>query len=826
MKNTKRSLTVKIVVSYILAAILATIAFWVIYAQINSFTEHADIQDDNSQKLFLVSDILTNLYEAESLTLNIIKTGDTQKIDLYKTKIDTILIMINKIGARSEDALQLQKIDSLKLLIANKNDNLDQLIAIYKKRKQKGIYATAINELKKANKSFDDRNYNQRFKNLDPDFRKRLINILNLSREDNAQRLTNQTVDSLTTSVRQVLAELERKDKRNKRQISARENKLLKNDQIITKQLRDFLTVVEQNEVKASFERVSSSQEILSRTSQIIALVAVSSIILVLVFLFLITKDISRSQQYRLELENAKTYAESLVESKDSFMNMITHDLRSPLNTVLGYSELLDKTELDKKQEHYLQNLKKSSDYTLHLVNDLLDFSKLESGKMQLEKLPFYPDKLINDAVTVAIPITYKKELAVKVHTSDTIKQQVLGDPFRIKQILMNLVANAYKFTPDGSITITARYNEAIRNTDTKTMIISVQDTGIGMTEAQQEIVFKEFSQADASTQKNYGGSGLGLAITQKIVTLLGGRIALESTPEKGSTFTIFIPVTPILEEVSLPDSSTARYESEAFEDKKILIIDDEPAQLALAKEVVTNVGLNVDGVTNAPEALEKLSQNKYNLILTDIQMPQVNGFEFLETLQATTELSDIPVIALSGRTDIDPDDYKKKGFTSSLRKPYVPNMLIALIAKTLKIPLAQEKTPLQSVSTLPEFVDNPSYSLDELLIFAQNDPESLRAILEVLQSSTEQNLKELRQHLAKKNLEKIPDLAHKMLPMFRQIKAIDVVPELEKLERADADRLYKKTIKALSKEVIIKIEHIMTVLQEEVLDKMSQPTS
>ncbi len=820
MKNTKRSLTLKIIVSYVLAAILTTIAFWVIYAQVNSFTEQTDIQDDTSQKLFLVSDILTNLYEAESLTLHIIKTGDTEKVDLYKTKIDTILSIINNIGARSNDAVQIQKIDSLKLLIASKNNNLDQLVAIYKKRKQKGLYATAISELKKANKSFEDRNYKRRFKNLDPNFRKRLINILNLSREDNAQRLTNQTVDSLTTSVRQVLAELERKDKRNKRQISAQENKLLKNDQIITKQLRDFLTAVEQNEIKASFERVTSSQEILSRTSQIIAVVAVLSIILVLVFLFLITKDISRSQQYRLELETAKTYAESLLESKESFMNMITHDLRSPLNTVLGYLELLHKTELDKKQEHYLNNLKKSSDYTLHLVNDLLDFSKLEAGKMQLEKLPFYPDKLIDDAVTVAIPITDKKDLTIKVHTSDTIKQPVLGDPFRIKQILMNLMANAYKFTPNGHITITARYNETLRGTDTKTMIISIQDTGIGMTEAQQEIVFKEFSQADVSTQKNYGGSGLGLAITQKIITLLGGRISLESTPEKGSVFTIFIPVTPILEEEIPINITEAPYAKEAFDNKQVLIIDDEPAQLALAKEVISNAGVTVDCVTNVPEALEKLEKKHYDLIFTDIQMPQINGFEFLEMLKKTQILSKTPVIALSGRTDIDTEDYIKKGFTSSLRKPYAPNMLVALMAKTLQISDTSE-TKVSESTSMPELPKNPNYSLDELLVFAQNDPDSLHSILEVLQSSTTQNLRELQNHLEKKNLKKIPDLAHKMLPMFRQIKAIKVIPALEKLERASIDRLYKKTIISLSKEVLTNTRDLMHLLQKDVLDRI-----
>jgi len=819
MTTTKRSsITSKIIVSYVLAAVLAAVAFWVIYDQINNYTESADIEDDNSEKLFLISTAITDMYEAESLGRNITKTLDKQKIARYRSKIDSVNNTITKIAKISEDSTQMIKVDSIKKLLSKKNENLNELINIYSKRQKKSYYSQAIKELQKVDETFMDTGYKNRFNNLKPYQKDLWVKYLEYFKEDNAHRLSNKTVDSLANSMKQVLNKLDLKDQQLRKSINQKEDELLKNDLIISAKLRDFLSAVEQQEIKTSFHRVKASQQMLSKTSQTIALVAILSIISVLVFLFLINKDIAKSQRYRNELEHAKVYAESLLTSKQSFMNMITHDLRSPLNTVLGYSELLQKTELDKKQAYYLSNLKKSSEYTMHLVNSLLDFSKLEAGKMLLEKLPFYPDKLIKDAVMVAIPITDKSDLSIRIHTEETLGDQVLGDPFRIKQILTNLITNAYKFTPKGSITISALYTAPKEGLEKKILKISVRDTGIGMDKAQQEIVFKEFSQADIATEKKYGGSGLGLAITKKIITLLGGRITLESSPKMGSEFVVYIPVTSLnIEESATQERAMNTFSSTLFEGKRLLILDDEPTQLALTNEVVSKVGFTFDAYSDPLAALEQLENEAYDLILTDIQMPGMNGFEFLEAIQNTK--AKIPVIALSGRTDISEKEYLEKGFAASIRKPYASDILITLITEILEItPKHLAQNPNQQ-TLLPS--TNGDYSLDDLMAFAQDDIASLHTILEAFYTSTENNLNDFRDYLAQKEFKNVHNIAHKMLPMFRQINAIHIIPLLEKLERAEADRLYPKTIISLSNKAIEAITVLMEDLKREVLDNI-----
>jgi hypothetical protein len=809
MKNTKRSVTFKIIAGYLLAGLLAVTTFWVIYQQLDNYTQITEIKNQNNEKLFLVGETITGLYEAESLTRNIIQTSDVKKFTTYKAKIDTILKTINQVSEISDDTLQTRKIDSIKHLIDSKNKNLEELIKIYEQRKQKGLYETAINELEKVNKSFGGyTKYDIRFKKYDPRTRRALINILELTKQDNAKRLTNQTVDSLATSVKQVLAELEQKDKKYRREITLKENNLLKNDQIITKQLRDLLAAIDRNERNQYFTRLEASNQILNNTADIILVIAAISLLIAIIFLFLITKDISKSQKYRNELEAEKTYTESLLKTRESLINTVTHDLRSPLNTVIGYSDLLERTELNSKQEHYLDHLKKSSDYILHLVNDLLDLSKLEAGRMVIEELPFCPKKIIENTISSVIPINDKKNLDIRVITDNQLKKQYLGDPFRIKQVLTNLVNNAYKFTNEGSITIDSKVIE--NGLSEKQLVISVKDTGIGITKEQQYYIFEEFSQGDDHTEKKYGGFGLGLAITKKIIKLLKGKIELDSELNVGSEFTFYIPFK--LSSISIPEEESEVSEIQNFTNKKVLIVDDDSSQLALTSEVAALAGLTYDICKNGIEAISLLQTNTYDLILTDIQMPKMGGFELLQSIKSNANQSHIPVIALSGRTDTSYTEYQEVGFAGSLRKPYAPKELINLIAKVLSVNLTNYNGTAHNDHSLSD----EQYSLSDLMLFAQGDSDSLYAILDTFYESTIDNVKELKTTIRKKDIHHIKKIAHKMLPMFKQIKAKEVVPILEKLEHPDQYHLNKKAILNLTSNGIKKIEDLIDKLKVE----------
>ncbi|UZO81596.1 ATP-binding protein [Aquimarina sp. ERC-38] len=808
MENTKRSVTYKIIAGYSLATILAFIAFWVIYNQITDYAEINNVSDDNSKKLILVGEATTSLYEAESLTRNIIQTSDIERFENYRNKVNSIISTIDRISELSFDTLQIKKMDSIKLLIDNKNQNFASLIDIYRERKNRDLQQNVIDQLKKTSEEYGNyRDLDKRFNKYTRDKKRALKRILELSKEDNAKRLTNQTLDSVANRFYKALAQIEAKERQYENKIEAKEDELLKNDQIITKQLRDLMTGIELNVRKEYNERLSKSRKILNRTSNFFVIFIAISLVIALIFLILITTDVSKSQKFRNELEAEKNYTEKLLKTRESLINTVTHDLRSPLNTVIGYSDLLEKTGLTTKQTHYLNHLKRSSDYMLHLVNDLLDLSKLEAGRMNIEQLPFLPKKLIDDTVSANIPAEDKKHLRITLDIKEELDRSYQSDPFRIKQVLTNLINNAYKFTETGTIRILGYLEE--KELGRQHLVIVVQDTGIGITEKQQQHIFQEFAQGDNSTEKKFGGFGLGLAITKKIIDLLGGSIILQSTPGDGSTFTVSIPVIPSLENIPVTEAVTVEEEAFQFNNQKVLLIDDDPAQLSLTQEVITLAGLQYDSCINGKEAVQLIQEKSYDLILTDIQMPIMDGFEFLAFIkQYYTKDQMPPIIALSGRTDIDREDYIKEGFTNSLRKPYAPADLLEAIATILPI-----RKPNITNDPVNLGTSNELFSLEDIEIFAQGDKESFYAILDTFVEGTTDNLAEFSEAIQNQDKKKIKSLAHKMLPMFRQIKAFTIIPKLETLE--DPNRsISDKEISLLPTELIKPIEALISELK------------
>ncbi len=584
-----------------------------------------------------------------------------------------------------------------------------------------------------------------------------------------------------------------------------KENELLDNDLVLNDQLRNLLASVEKEERSATLNRAKTSQAMLNEVSRILLLVGGSSVLIVLLFLFFIVRDVSRSQQYRIQLEEAKSFTDSLMIHRERFMATITHDLRSPLSTVLGYTELIGKTPLNNKQEHYLGHLRKSSEFILHLVNDLLDLSKLDAGKMQIEKLPFNPKNLLEETFYNIIPEGEPKNLELIVKAEDNTDINVLSDPFRIKQILSNLISNAYKFTEKGQLMVSVSLNKQIE--DSYTLTYKIKDSGLGISKDKQKEIFEEFSQEHHQIEKKYGGTGLGLAISKRITNLLNGELSLESEPGIGSEFTLKIPVIKLK---SVPEVVTEAPSNNSFlYGKNILAVDDESSQLALSRELIKSIGMNCDSAKDGKEALMKLEKNKYDLVLTDIQMPIMNGFELLKAIQSKEELKHIPVIAASGRTTLSSNDYLDAGFSGNLLKPYKPQDLLRKIGDVLHLEL--ETT--SGIKIMKEG-NSEEFSLEEILLFAGDDKEALNTILKVFVEASRKNLLEITEAIKYNNKSKISEIAHKMLPMYKQLNTRNIVLQLEQLEKEETNYFEEKKIYRL----ITEIELLLEKLEKEII--------
>jgi len=377
-------------------------------------------------------------------------------------------------------------------------------------------------------------------------------------------------------------------------------------------------------------------------------------------------------------LAEAQRSAEAANEAKSAFLAMMSHELRTPMNGVLGMARALQRTSLDPRQQGYVDTILRSGDGLLAILNDVLDISKIEAGRMDLEVAAFDLKALGDQAVELWSETAAAKGLALACGAEPDLPELVLGDETRVRQVVLNLVSNALKFTDRGGVSIKLR---AAPGADGDGGVeIVVTDTGIGMTPEQVGALFRPYAQADSSTARRYGGTGLGLAICRKLTSMMGGEISAMSDLGQGSAFRVWLPL-PAAEAV--PDEAEA---PEGLPALRILVADDNPINQAVARAVLEAAGAVVEVVADGAQALERLRVEAFDLVLMDVHMPIMDGVEAVGRLRdGQAGRADVPVVALTA--DAMPGEesrLKALGFDALQHKPVQPAALIGAIVEVL----------------------------------------------------------------------------------------------------------------------------------------------
>lgn len=828
------STSFKIVIGYILLVGLLIGAFTYTMQQMNLLTTPTSLRDQLDHRRHITHRIISQLYDAESIGQTL-RTGNLNEYYHYLKAMKEVNASIDTLETILTDTLQQARLDTVRTLLQNKQWNMYAVLEAMRNTPTDQIYQEQLDSLIAQQDSLLSTPHIRRkvithhnsytIHHKKKGFFKRLADVFAPGKEDSTQ-VSNviqeeytdtldevyspiDTISSMITGIQHKVFQTRQKETE---MLNTRISSLRVIGSGLSQRVNQLLENIEHDEQEAARTKLMQEEEIRKEAAETMAKIAIAAFVLVLVFSIVIARDITRNNHYRRELEKAKSYAENLLVAREKLMLTITHDIKAPAGSIIGYIDLLIRLVNDRRQQFYLSNMKSSAQHLLALVTSLLDYHRLEAGKMDLHPVAFNPHELLTDIYNSFLPLAEKKQLQLdfKEELPETLTLE--GDPFRIRQIVENLLSNALKFTAAGGITLQAEYHG-------NQFVFSVSDTGCGMTASEQERIFKEFTRL--SSAQGQEGFGLGLSITRKLVELLLGRIDIESAPGKGSTFKVSMPL-PSISPKPAPGSKEPAITLPKIH-LRIAIIDDDRIQMHLTEAMLHNAAEEVKGFKvetvcceQPEELIEQLKNRTFDLVFTDIQMPAMNGFELLHHLrnQNFAQAQSIPVIAITARGDMNENDFQQKGFAGMLQKPFNQSELKKVVKNALNHLTVSDNIP----DTLPvqkdthetsPHTDQP-YNFSPLTAFSEDDPEAAKEILRTFAQETQKNMEKLQTAISNKDMEALCATAHKMLPTFLMIEAQKAIPLLKWLEQQRGTQIYTPEAEQAAETVIAETKQVL----------------
>jgi signal transduction histidine kinase/CheY-like chemotaxis protein len=760
------------------------------------------------ERMLLIKSIPDELASAESNVKSYALSREKEYLKKYYTSIAKVkkqTVLLDSII--SDTSLQQSKLDSATYYVDQKVTQLKAFadmqqrwsvvnelnVLTYQIEQNKKLLAHYLKGKKKTvSKEDEEENKPGLFKRIfkSKEIKKEKEAKENKERSDIRNQLSSQI--EMMQSVKGEIGNVKKRQGSKLKNIDQKELNLTQKNKAITEKLNAFFVSIEMDELVLNKKILADIDKRHKRSDTLIALFSVAGVIFLLIIGYVVFSFIRKKNAYQVALLAAKDEAEEYSLLQERFLANMSHEIRTPMNAISGFTEQLLKTPLKKEQQTHLNIIKQSVQYLLVIINDILDYAKLKADKLTIENIPFSVAQTVDETIQLLSGTGNLKEVKLVAQIDASIPESLLGDKVRLKQILLNIIGNALKFTEKGRVTVSVN---CIEHTSEKTTVeIKVTDTGIGISEANLAKIFNAFEQAEVSTTRKYGGSGLGLSITQKLIYLLRGTLSIQSKEGKGTEIiTVFNydNVTQVALQKTTNKTSIALDTFTSFiKNKRILVADDDEWNMALLITVFEKLDVELVAVKDGKDAVEQLLKHRFDIVLMDVRMPELNGFEATKRIRMSEGLNaDIPIIGLTANVSKQQvEQCLQAGMNAVFGKPFEEAKLYELMYNVLhqSKPIAvtinnaqqmgeaetarQVKTQLFSLDTLNEFGnEDNAYIVKMLNIYISNGDIAFAGMNEALQSN---------------NFVAMESLAHKILPSTRYLEADSLLNILKQIEQ------------------------------------------
>ena len=756
MAKISKYTSLKLLLSYLLLLGLMAFAVWYLLQQQSKLNQllKSDSSDENQ---LVYTELIRDLYETDNQSKIALQTKSKQNINLFIKANNAIS---QKLDSLKTDALLEDSgiIDTLKQFLNYKKENVLELVKLQDNVNVSFSIEQVVSKienieeikgkLKLENLFINVEDFNPYQRKVAQDY----VDYLNENvPKDSSNTISAKEADSILTASKIILLESQKKNNQQSIAIKNKEVELLKNELFITQKLSDIVLKLRQA-INAEQEKVRASKIKNQEDSlQLLSFAAIACLLLVVFFFMLLSTDFLKNKNYRQDLEVEKQKTEILLESREQLMAAVSHDIRTPLQSVIGYSAQLLAKEDSFQNRAMLIKIKSATHYIEQLVSDLLDYVRMEKGKIKVFSQEFEFNELLEETAQNIADLHQEKEVELRYAIQQTEDLVYYGDYNKIRQILYNLIGNAFKFTSKGSVTIETKIQE-------KRVFILIKDTGVGIASESFEKIFDSFTQAHSDIELLYGGTGLGLSICRKLIHLLDGEIKLESKLQEGSVFTVSLPLRSKIEKIARSN----------IELENCLLLDDDASQIALTKSILNPHFKSIFTFTDGNEAIAFCKLNLPSIIFSDIQMPNMDGYAFVEALSKIPKASTIPVIFISGQV---PDEKEPKLYTDFLLKPYTPNQLLSMLSKFSDVKLENNSSKVTQTYT------------DILQNFLGENPKEIEAFIINYTLELSKDIANLKIASSNKKYKDITSISHKMQTMIGQFEEKELLVQLQTLE-------------------------------------------